>query len=76
MDKFPFVSVQSVSFHRAKSAGIIIPVPDGGAKLLIAIFTVRSIEVFMFAVECSGLIARLKVCYAVVGLYHALFCPM
>ena len=44
--------------------------------MLIAIFTVRSIEVLAFAIECSGLIARLQVCYAVVGLYHALFCPM
>ena len=76
MEELPFVSIKSIRFNRAESAGVVIPVPDGGAELLIAMFTIRSVEVFVFAVECSRLVARLKVRYAVVGLYHTLFCPM
>ena len=77
MEGFPFFSIESVFLDWTESGGIIAPVTfDGWAKLCIAIFSIWSIEIRMFAIEYFWAVAGFNLLDAVVCLYHALFCPV
>ena len=77
MEKLPLIAVEGVSLYRPESGGVITPIVFyGGAKLRIAITTIRSLEILMLTVEHFWAVAVFKLHYSVMCLHHTLFCPV